>query len=369
MVMELNKIYEGNCLDVIKTLPNNSIDCIITSSPYYQLRKYEGIPDYVWDGDSNCEHDFSYYQIKGQSGGASDKQDSVRGSHFDSSEQGFCNKCGAWKGQLGLEPTFELFIAHLVQIVKECKRVLKDTGTIWWNIGDTYNGNKQGNDDPKLSNEITNNTGVSKKVQSIPNKSLLLVPHRFAIRCCDELGLIIRNDIIWAKPNAMPESVTDRFSKKHEYFFLMSKNEKYYFDLDSIRDNHISNNKIKKLPRGTQDFSANANIGSQQQAGSGGIGRNEQGKNPGSVSDFWDINTKPSKDKHYASYNTELIDKPIIAGCPKDGIILDPFCGTATTGCRAIDLQRKFIGIEGSSEYVKIATKKLLPYQITQQLF
>jgi DNA modification methylase len=311
--MELNKIYKGTCLDVIKTFPDKSIDCVITSPPYWQLR------DYGWDG------------------------------------------------QWGNEPTFQMYLEKLWSLMDEIWRVLKDEGTVWINLGDTYNGNKTGHTDNKTNAAVKLNN-IEKKKQHEPDKCLLLIPHRFAIGCIDR-GWIMRNDIVWAKKNAMPESVTDRFSKKHEYFFFMTKQTKYYFDLDSIRDNHILKTKQVKKERGSQSYSANANIKSQQQSHSGGVGRNKIGKNPGTVSDFWDINTKPSNDNHYASYNTELIDKPIIAGCPKDGIILDPFCGTATTGCRAIDLQRKFIGIEGSEEYIKIANKKLLPFQISQQLF
>ena len=320
--MELNKIYEGTCLDVIRTFPDKSIDCVITSPPYWQLR------DYGWDG------------------------------------------------QWGNEPTFKMYLENLWSLMDEIWRVLKDTGTVWINLGDTYNsgGNtrsqKEGQKQGAVPHDYLKATGFTKTDISLNGraKTLLLIPHRFAIGCIDK-GWIMRNDIIWAKRNGMPESVTEKYKKKHEYFFFMTKNEKYYFDLDSIRDNHVTNNKIKRLERGTQNWANNANIGQPQQGHSGGVGKNELGKNPGSVSDFWDINTKPSKDSHYASYNTELIDKPIISGCPKGGIILDPFCGTATTGCRAIDLQRKFIGIEGSSEYVKIGNKKLLPFQITQQLF
>ena len=312
--MEVNKIYEGTCLDVIRTFPDKSIDCVITSPPYWQLRDY------------------------------------------------------GWSEQWGLEPTYQIYLENLWSLMDEVFRVLKDSGTAWINLGDTYNGNKSGNDDPKLHDAIKDGSGVMKRKGVEQDKCLLLIPHRFAIGCIDR-GWLLRNDIIWAKKNAMPESVDDRFSKKHEYFFLMAKQDGYYFDLDTIRENHIYTNRVSKKLRGTQDWAKNANIGQPQQGHSGGVGKHELGKNPGSVSDFWDINTKPSKDSHYASYNTELIDKPIIAGCPKGGIILDPFCGTATTGCRAIDLQRKFIGIEGKPEYVAIGNKKLLPFQITQQLF
>lgn len=225
----------------------------------------------------------------------------------------------------------------------------------------------------------------------------------------------MRNDIIWAKRNGMPESVTDRFSKKHEYFFFMAKQEKYYFDLKSIKDSikEVSKRRYQyvftgqeggnsdnfkgykthlipatKIPSENAEMFGSPRAREHRQSngksvfgGKKGDGQDpkgiysgkewfpNEGKNPGSVSDFWDISTKPSSDSHYASYNTELIDKPIVAGCPIGGIILDPFCGTATTGLRAIDLQRKFIGIEGKEEYVKIGNKKLHPFQITQQLF
>lgn len=350
--MEFNKIYKGDCLETIKTFPDKSINCVITSPPYWQLRDY------------------------------------------------------GWTGQWGLEKTFQEYLEHLWQLMDEVYRVLKDDGTCWINLGDTYSGSGGSGGDYNQNGLRDGQTKV-KPPKQVLSKCLLLIPHRFAIGCIDR-GWIMRNDIIWAKRNAMPESVNDRFSKKHEYFFFMTKSEDYYFDLDTIRDNHITNNKIRLLERGSQNWSANAKINGMQQSGSGGIGKNELGKNPGSVSDFWNITTKPSGDNHYASFNTELIDKPIIAGCPQyickkcgksrkniierkfngvynnsegietdcgcnagfeGGIILDPFCGTATTGCRAIDLQRKFIGIEGKEEYVNIGNKKLHKYLVSQQLF
>jgi site-specific DNA-methyltransferase (cytosine-N4-specific) len=190
----------------------------------------------------------------------------------------------------------------------------------------------------------------------------------------------------------MPESVTDRFSKKHEYFFFMAKNEKYYFDLDGIRDKHKQVS-IERSMRGISENNKWVNGADGQTAhglsqpkqnknkgtgimfggkkGDGNMGGiysgneyfpREDGKNPGSVSDFWDIPTQPSSDEHYAAYNDKLIGKPIVAGCPKGGIILDPFCGTATTGCRALELGRNFIGFEGSEKFVKMGNKNLLPY-------
>lgn len=332
--MELNTIHKGTCLEVIKTFPDKSIDCVITSPPYWQLRDY------------------------------------------------------GWSGQWGMERTFQEYLEHLWQLMDEIWRVLKDTGTVWINLGDTYNGNKTGNTPNKGYIENTIVDTFKKEKQNYPDKCLLLIPHRFAIGCIDR-GWIMRNDIIWAKRNGMPESVTDRFSKKHEYFFFMAKSEKYHFDLDGIRltpkqvtidrmkrgvseNNKWVNGADGQTPHSLSQGRANTKYTDGGRIGFTGEKSTEghiNGSNPGSISDFWDIPTKPNKDKHYASYNTNLIDKPIVAGCPVGGIILDPFCGTATTGCRAIDLQRKFIGIDGSAEYVKIANKKLLPYKITQQLF
>lgn len=184
---------------------------------------------------------------------------------------------------------------------------------------------------------------------------------------------VIRNDIKWIKRNAMPESVEDRFSKKSEYFFFMVKQEKYFFDLDAIRDKHIWAAKDRRsLIKGGVRHKSGLSFSDDNQYSSNGVGYNENGKNPGDVSlfwdnsdkdnleiDYWDVPTKPSNENHYASYNTKLISKPILAGCPKGGIVLDPFCGTGTTGVLALDLRRRFIGIEGKEEYCKIANKNI----------
>jgi len=252
--MELNKIYNEHCLETLKKMPNDYLDCVISSPPYWQLR------DYGYDG------------------------------------------------QWGLEPTFNEYLEHLWEMMDEIYRVLKPTGTCWINLGDTYGGNKKGNDDKKTNDNVGSNVNKSDGV----NKCLLLIPHRFAIGCIDR-GWIVRNDIIWAKRNGMPESVTDRFSKKHEYFFFMVKSEKYYFDLDAIRDEHSQIDargyrRIKYEGKGNpNNFSGDVDF----------LGQNPNGKNPGSVSDFWDIPTKPSSSEHYAAYNDKLLKKPILSGCPE----------------------------------------------------
>lgn len=253
-----NKIICGDCLEVMKQIPNSSVDCVITSPPYWKLLDY------------------------------------------------------GWQGQWGSEPTYEQFLDNLWQMMDEIKRILKENGTVWINLGDTY------------GNSIKH------------SKCQLLLPHRFAIGSM-ERGWIIRNDIVWAIRNKTPESVKDRFAKKHEYIFFMVKNKNYYFDLDSIRDPHICADRKEK-----PDFHNHKN-----------------GKNPGDVSDFWNISKKQSKFKHGATFSSELITKPILAGCPKGGIILDPFCGSGTTLIRALELGRRFIGIEGKKEYCGMAEKRV----------
>lgn len=319
--MKINKVYEGNCMDLFKGMDNESIDSVITSPPYWQLRDYK------------------------------------------------------WEGQWGLEPTFQLYLEHLWQMMDEVYRVLKPTGTAWINLGDTYGSfrGKSGNHaDSFERNGVANKDIVSvKQVINRPDKGmfekcLLLIPHRFGIGCIDR-GWIVRNDIIWAKRNGMPESVTDRFTKKHEFFFLMVKQEKYYFDLGGIRDNHWHGYKNNGKNRQGNKYTIEG--GRIDWTGKKSTEGHPDGKNPGSVSDFWDIPTQPSSDEHYAAYNDKLIGKPIVAGCPEGGIILDPFCGTATTGCRALELDRNFIGFEGSAKYVKMANRNLLPYLQQQKLF
>jgi len=307
--MELNRIYCGDVLEIMQQMGAETIDCIITSPPYWQLRDY------------------------------------------------------GFKEQWGLEPTYQIYLEHLWQFMDECKRILKKKGTIWINLGDSYSTQSGAN--ISLSNNKTwdnSSTYLTNRGQSgllikpkMQQKCLLLIPHRFAIGCIDN-GWIVRNDIIWAKRNGMPESVTDRFSKKHEYFFFMVKNKKYYFDLDGVRDElknpvEIRNKSSEIYGRGSgsKQFSEGTRI----------WGDEKRGRNPGDVSDFWDILTQSSSENHYASYNFKLIEKPIIAGCPENGIILDPFCGTGTTLIRALQLDRQIIGIDGSKEYCKIAQKKI----------
>jgi DNA modification methylase len=308
----------GDTLRVMATLLPESIDCVITSPPYWQLRDY------------------------------------------------------GFKDQWGLEPTYQEYLEKLWLFMGQVKRVLKKTGTVWVNLGDTYGGSWGYHTDwQKEENSIQNRYSKAKRKQSssgskFKSKCLALIPHRFAIGCIDR-GWILRNNIIWGKINGMPESCTDRFSKRHEHVFFFVKSQKYYFDLDSVRDNHLMAgiDKRAQVKGGVKHKS-----GKYIDAGfRPGVSYNENGKNPGDVSDFWALKTMPSSDEHYASFGTDLIDKPIMAGCPKGGVILDPFCGSGTTVQRAIQLGRKAIGIDAKREHYDMTVEKLETEREKRSLF
>lgn len=313
--MEINKIYNEPCLETLKKMPDEFIDSVITSPPYWQLRDY------------------------------------------------------GYEGQWGQEPTFHEYLENLWSMMDEIYRVLKPSGTAWINLGDSYNnsgwaGNKKDkfNDQPIVPSGTKACRGGQK---GYPNKCLVLVPHRFAIGCIDR-GWILRNDIVWAKRNGMPEPVSDRFTKKHEYFFFMTKSEKYYFDLDSIRDKHKSSS-LERINYGWK--SNHDSIGEIDTDKMGDRFCNPLGKNPGDVADFWDVQTKPSTNKHYASYNDDLIKKPILSGCPEGGIIYDPFMGTGSTAEACIRANRNYIGSEMSENYINICNERLAPLKSQLKLF
>jgi DNA modification methylase len=329
-MIEINKIYQEPCLDTVARMDDNSIDCVITSPPYWQLRDY------------------------------------------------------GYEGQWGLEPTYQEYLENLWSLMDAIYPKLKDGGTVWVNLGDSYSTQSgtnaalaRGKSYEHESTYLTNRgeSGKLIKPKNMQNKCLLLIPHRFAIGCISR-GWILRNDIIWAKRNGMPESVTDRFSKKHEYFFFMVKSEKYYFDLDAIRETIKSQSRGKILGPSESKYNEEVKGNCKSLSATRRLKRSQGlpeghplGKNPGSVSDFWDIPTKPSSAKHYATYNDSLLVKPILAGCPKDGIIYDPFMGTGSTAEAAIRAGRRFIGSEMSEDYVKIAEERLDPFLRQLTLF
>jgi len=351
--MELNKIYNQECLEGLKLLPDECVDCIVTSPPYFNLRNYK------------------------------------------------------IKGQIGLEKTVDEYTKKIIEVFEECKRVLKKEGTCWINLGDSYWGSGQGYGDTKTTNKNHNGSREREKPtyykSDIKSKDMIGIPWTiaFALRAN---GWYLRQDIIWAKPNPMPESVLDRCTKSHEYLFLISKSQRYYFDNESIKTETEWDSTKLKMPDGW-DTGAGGHgsyhregrekgrtipVGSSFDKGKTGemkftnghktkSGNKERKNRPGAPEhnyahqkgsvpwegmkankrSVWTVSTKPFSEAHFATFPEDLIVDCIKAGCPEGGIVLDPFMGAGTTALVARKLNRNFIGFELNPEYIKIAEKRL----------
>lgn len=345
------EVQIGDSRRLIHGLKDKSIDCVVTSPPYWRLRDYKTEP-IIFDGRLDCEHEWKGFVRSGISGGNSPKVYSRKGNlpnmqAFDDQEQTFCSLCGAWHGQLGLEPTPELFIKHLLDFFDDVKLKLKDEGNCFVNLGDSYSTRSGGMNQGSWGKlGCDNERGAIKQSKTnLPDKCLCMIPPRFAWGMI-ERGWILRNSIIWAKPNHMPESVTDRLTKSHEVIYHFVKQQKYYYDLDAIREPHKepngSHNSIKQIQcytygktscfRGLESY-------------------NHNGKNPG---DVWTITTQPFAESHFAVFPLELVRRPIIAGCPIGGMVLDPFAGSGTVGEFCRHNERNAILFELNPEYKKL---------------
>jgi DNA modification methylase len=306
-----NVIINENCITGLKKLESNSIDCCITSPPYFGLRDY-----------------------------GTDEQ-------------------------IGLEETPEQFVSALVEVFREVKRVLKDDGTLWLNLGDSYwGGGWRGaslNDNSGIIQKNHKGTHCGESMKGIGTgkhdiikpKDLMGIPWRVAF-ALQEDGWYLRQDIIWHKPNPMPESVTDRCTKSHEYIFLLSKSQRYYFDNESIKEDNAD-------PLRKNYQSGSRSNGKNKDRNDNDLSERTKdwipdGRNKRSV---WTVTTKPYSGAHFATFPQDLIEPCIKAGCPKDGIVLDPFMGAGTTAVVARKLNRNYIGFELNAEYVKIAEQRI----------
>jgi DNA modification methylase len=300
-------VYHGDARAVMAEMEPESVHCVVTSPPYWGLRDY-GEP-----------------------------------------------------GQLGLEPTPEAYVESMVAVFREVRRVLRSDGTVWLNLGDSYavkpnnnsyhgkGANTSGLSNPERQQAVT----VGSKYNEIPfglkPKDLVGIPWRVALAIQAD-GWYLRSDIIWSKPNPMPESVTDRPTKSHEYLFLLSKSPRYYFDADAVRE----------ADAGTDHDHRNVLDGQPSLEPSGGIagahgglrtvaGRNGSGRNIRSV---WTVATQPYPGAHFATFPPKLIEPCIKAGCPELGTVLDPFAGSGTTGMVAQSLSRRAVLIDLSMDYL-----------------
>lgn len=428
MELKLNTVYLGDALESIKQFPDESIDCVVTSPPYYGLRDYG---TGTWEGgDPNCDHEAARQKTRFDYA-LDEKQQSSKGTDVKVYDR-VCPICGAVRvdRQIGLEDSPDAYIERLVTLFREIRRVLKKDGTLWVNLGDSYNSSAPGNktpqgfsqnrpswiehDDKKMRNK--------KLVDGIKPKDLIGIPWMFAFAMRQD-GWYLRQDIIWQKPNPMPESVTDRCTKSHEYIFLFSKSERYYFDHEAIQEEAVTQldprigsrveydgmrdgeegkgqrafvslkighpmggkrygdsddphfatksgkdwtpqirwgSGTKKERTHDQSYSKDENGGHRDNSGGfdcemsikdGVVVRNKR--------DVWNVPVRPNKEAHFATYPQELIVPCILAGSRENGVVLDPFMGSGTTGIVARKLNRNFVGCELNPEYQKMATRRI----------
>jgi DNA modification methylase len=336
-MLEINKIYNMDCVEGTKLMDDESVNCCVTSPPYWNLRDY-GVA-----------------------------------------------------GQIGLEPTLELYIEKMVEVFREVRRVLRNDGTLWLNLGDSYASSTSNKHDEKWIDPANPKKGGTRcRTDEINPKNLIGIPWRVAFALQAD-GWYLRSDIIWAKPNPMPESVTDRPTKAHEYIFLLSKSAKYYYDYQAIKEplakashqrlaqdiaNQKGSERVPGKANGTMKAVASGlTFGGKKgreytpdkddpnfRNGSEQWGREYVPTPDGKANKrtVWTVTAQPFKESHFATFPPKLIEPCILAGCPKDGIVLDPFMGSGTTAMVAAQLQRNYIGLELNPKYITIAEKSRL---------
>ena len=300
------EIIHGDCLEMMADMPDNSVNCCVTSPPYFGLRDYG--------------HD----------------------------------------GQFGLEPTPDVYVAKMVAVFREVRRVLRDDGTCWLNLGDSYasrqHGGKHGYKDGQKNRTERRRCCVPDGLKA---KDLIGIPWRVAFALQAD-GWYLRQDIIWHKPNPMPESVTDRCTKSHEYVFLLTKSARYWYDAEAIKEDAVD--------PGVRISTAYGNAGTGKPSTTeytrGVVGS----RNKRSV---WTVGTRPYRGAHFATFPPKLIEPCILAGCPRDGVVFDPFAGSGTTLMVALQHGRNPIGIELNAEYIEIARARIqhAEQQRQQELF
>ncbi len=366
---EIPGYYVGDCRGLLAALPDDSVHCVVTSPPYWGLRDY-GLPPSVWGGGPMCLHSWGA-GIRQHRGGPPGKGAmllggrSVCGEHEkvkDIDSGALCEDCGAWRGQLGLEPTPQAFVEHLVQVLREVRRVLRPDGTLWLNLGDSYaasstSGHHRGKGAPAFNGHGRPQT--PREYENPPRfppapglkpKDLVGIPWRVAFALQAD-GWWLRSDIIWAKPNPMPESVTDRPTKAHEYLFLLAKSESYHYDADAIMDRATG----RSSGRRAHD---KAGVGAGFEIRSGFVKDGTVERQSRNRRTVWTIATEPTPDAHFATFPKRLVEPCILAGCPPRGVVLDPFGGSGTVGRVAEDHGRGWLLFDLSPAYAKIADRK-----------
>jgi DNA modification methylase len=341
-------IHLGDVRSELAKIEAGSVRACITSPPYFGLRDY-GTADYE-GGDPNCEHTVS----------ASDSDNkAVFSERVTRGDRSACLRCGAVRvdRQIGLEQTPEAFVNELVAVFREVWRVLADDGTLWLNIGDTYagGGGNYGSGLNVKSHQTNPTAGKNnpKIPEGVKAKDLVGIPWRLAFALQAE-GWYLRQDIIWAKPNPMPESVTDRCTKSHEYLFLLSKSPRYYYDHEAIKEQSVTTVKDGTIKFGGSKY---GDSDDPKHATKSGNLYTDSGKR--NKRDVWTIPSKPFKGAHFAVMPEALVEPCILAGSERDDLILDPFTGSGTVGVMALRHGRNFVGVELNPEYAEIAQRRI----------
>jgi len=350
------QILHGDCIESLKKLDEQSINTCITSPPYWGLRDY-GTAE--WEGGNpDCDHVANPNATKKMGNEEFNKN---RPSRESTKTKGYyekeCPKCGAIKkdSQLGMEDTPEEFVDNLVKVFREVKRVLRDDGTVWLNLGDSYSsGGRTTTTNQSLRGDKDYGVTRPKPSKGIKPKDLIGIPWRVALALQQD-GWYLRQDIIWHKPNPMPESVQDRCTKAHEYIFLLSKSQKYYFDNEAIKEDSKYHGKDKRSDKGNIRYEGKRTSNKDSKAQQSFVTINPK-KNKRSV---WTVTTKPFKGAHFATFPMDLIEPCVLAGCPVGGVVLDPFAGSGTTGIVAVGHNRDAVLLELNEEYIKLAEQRI----------
>jgi DNA modification methylase len=349
--MTSHRIIQGDCIEGLRTLPDASVHCCVTSPPYWGLRDYG--------------HD----------------------------------------GQIGLEATPEAYVARMVEVFREVRRVLRDDGTLWLNLGDTYANTPVGKFNGGGFTDVSAKTGgrdlsgvatsggVNKwKASGLKQKDLVGIPWRVAFALQAD-GWWLRQDIIWHKPNPMPESVRDRCTKAHEYVFLLTKSERYYYDAEAVSE-AVAVSTTARLSQPSLPLQAGSDrVPGKTNGPMKAVGPRFGGNKFGDSDDpkhatksgnvyqipdangrrnrrsVWTITTKPYSGAHFAVMPADLVEPCIKAGCPEGGTVLDPFAGSGTTLAVAAELGRSGIGCELNPEYIELANQRIAKSKAKMPLF
>jgi DNA modification methylase len=362
-------ILTGDCREMLETLPDQSVQCVVTSPPYFGLRDYGTAQ---WDGGhAGCDHSQKRSTSTSSLGigkGLASHESAMR--HQESLVIPYrdqCGKCGAVRvdRQIGLEPTLTEYIATMVDVFREVRRVLRDDGTLWLNIGDSYNAQpgQRKTTDAAGPKQLTNgaSTGSPSRFDAgLKPKDLMMVPARLAIALQDD-GWWLRSDIIWAKKAPMPESVRDRPTSAHEHIFLLTKSARYYYDAEAVAEvsdpSQAEHNQRYAKPYAAYDDRA-ADTGQPGNVNNVGI-HSRPGNGTRNLRNVWHLGPEPFAEAHFATFPTEIPRRCILAGSREGDTVLDPFLGAGTTLLVADRLGRDGIGIELNPEYAQMAQRRI----------